>query len=241
MGQDGIRSSNTSSGTRPFPGPLGPAHADEVPQAGVDVGNDLRVKPSADLARYLGGPEGARIAAGQPLVVRPEPRRSQEFRLADDTEDPRPSRHQVETGTERRPLVGALAVGGATQRRGPLGAQIGVDCRRTAVKMPDLESLMLIAGFDRSRLGHASGTTTGVAGRRTARPGREQITPARLSSMIRRWCWARRSRAGGELVQDDTDALGELRNVRQSALAQAGSRSPFRHPPLPVPRGRPGA
>lgn len=114
MGQDGIRSSNTSSGTRPFPGPLGPAHADEVPQAGVDVGNDLRVKPSADLARYLGGPEGARIAAGQPLVVRPEPRRSQEFRLADDTEDPRPSRHQVETGTERRPLVGALAVGGAT-------------------------------------------------------------------------------------------------------------------------------
>src|SRR6185369_17379722 len=62
-------------------GPVGPAHADEVADPGVDVGDHLRVVPGVHLAVELGPAHPAGIAAGQVLVVLAEEPGVDELRL----------------------------------------------------------------------------------------------------------------------------------------------------------------
>src|SRR5215471_11957977 len=62
-------------------GPVGPAHADEVADPGVDVGDHLRVISGVHLAIELGPAHPAGIAAGQVLVVLAEEPRVDELRL----------------------------------------------------------------------------------------------------------------------------------------------------------------
>jgi acetyl esterase/lipase len=108
-------------------GPVGPAHADEVPDTRVGVRDDLGVVAGVYIACDLGYAHTARVAPGQVLVVLTEQGGCHEFRLAHDPVHPRALRHHLEVDAEALAFPRALAVIGPCEGRLHRHPQVRVD------------------------------------------------------------------------------------------------------------------
>jgi acetyl esterase/lipase len=108
-------------------GPVGPAHADEVPDTRVGVRDDLGVVAGVYIACDLGHPHTARVAPGQVLVVLTEQGGCHEFRLAHDPVHPRALRHHLEVDAKALAFPRALAVIGLREGRLHRHPQVRVD------------------------------------------------------------------------------------------------------------------
>src|SRR6185437_6398193 len=107
--------------------PVGPAHADEVTDAGVGERDDLGVVTRVHLVGHLGDPHAARVTPGQVLVVLAEQALVDELGLADDAVDPGTFGQHVEVRPEGGALPGPLAALGVLEG-GPHGLpQVVVD------------------------------------------------------------------------------------------------------------------
>ena len=114
-------------GDLPARGPLGPAHADEVADAGVGVGDDLRVVTRVYLAGELRGAYTAPVAPGEVLVVLTEQSGCDELRLAYDAVHPRTLRHHLEVDAEAFALPRSLTAVRLLQGRLHGHPQVRVD------------------------------------------------------------------------------------------------------------------